>query len=1017
MKIEKDIRLAKLYLTEGKLSQAIATCQQILEIQSNSADAYRILGESYAAEDNLEKAMFAYTKALEIKPKYAEVHAFLGQLYSQKKWLSEAVNQYQQAIDLGIKWPEVYYNLGNIKHQYGDWEDAINCYEKAIILKPNYLKAYLGLGIVLELQNNYQAAVDIYRKVIELKPDLIEAYDNLGSVLANCNQIEEAIKVYQQALVLKPDSASLYNNLGFTLFKENPLEAIATYYRAIELEPGFIKAHYNLGKALQIIGEHELAVKYFQEVIRLKGEKDSVLAYSDCAFSLMTISNFREAFVCLQKMIDDNEFVDGYFQVLEAKLNSVEGVRLDELYLTKVAGFNFLKELQKLDNNREFSQEQYQKISECLFRYNVHFGNVLMESGAYETAESFCQTALQLQPNSAEVYWLLGKSLVKQKRLNSAIISYRIALQILLDEQRIDETYKIYFELGNVLEKKKQWQEAIDYYNQVLSTNVELGSGLLNSNFLPCQKLEGLFFSTKDWLQKLDGNNYDKHKQYKEVRLEQLDTEYRKEIAQSPIKVNLENRKKNVECYGLNCGECLKQIYQWFKPKSLAQRVYSLNVQDELSQEKSPLTPLQKGGTKSLTSQEKEGNKSVTPQEMSPLTPQEKEGNKSVTPQEISPRTPLQKEGNKSVTSQEISPLTPLQKGGTRSVLTKDAKNGISGFSYFQQISQNPTFVTIIRSGRAWIMPKESYWKLCYGIAIMTPDNYLLADLSREYPSPLPGCTKHDPSQHRIFGFEELSPLEKIQGKVAVLSVLSGNVYFHWMVDLLPRIEILRQGINLEEIDWFVVNNHQQTFQRETLQTLGIPENKILASDRHPHIQATELVVPSYPSYLGWLQPWGLKFLREVFLKGVTKSKSNFSERIYIGRGNARYRRIMNEAEVVEILSKFGFTYITPESMSLENQIATFANAKIIVAPHGSGLTNIVFCNPGTKVIEIFSPHYLRYYYWQISQLLGLEHYYLMGEVFSCYPIRNIMYESSLVEDILVNLDSLNQMLKVVGIV
>ena len=65
-------------------------------------------------------------------------------------------------------------------------------------------------------------------------------------------------------------------------------------------------------------------------------------------------------------------------------------------------------------------------------------------------------------------------------------------------------------------------------------------------------------------------------------------------------------------------------------------------------------------------------------------------------------------------------------------------------------------------------MPKKNYWRLCYGIAIMTPDNYLLADLSREYPSPLPGCTKHDPSQHQIFDFEELPPLEKINGRVAV---------------------------------------------------------------------------------------------------------------------------------------------------------------------------------------------------------------------------------------------------------
>ncbi|MGB3512439.1 MAG: glycosyltransferase family 61 protein, partial [Microcoleaceae cyanobacterium] len=349
-------------------------------------------------------------------------------------------------------------------------------------------------------------------------------------------------------------------------------------------------------------------------------------------------------------------------------------------------------------------------------------------------------------------------------------------------------------------------------------------------------------------------------------------------------------------------------------------------------------------------------------------------------------------------------------------ICTEKIKNSQkSGFAQLQKAAKTPTFVTTIPAGKAWIMPRKSYWQLCHAIAIITPDNYLLADVSREYPSPLPGCDKHDPSKHQVF-LEELPVLEKIDGKVAILSSLSGNVYFHWMVDLLPRIEILRRGVNLAEIDWFVVNNNQQPFQQETLKAVGIPEKKILASDRHPYIQAKNLVVPSFASYLGWLQPWGLKFLRQVFLTEKILSKSGFPERIYISRDNAKYRRVLNEVEVQDILKKVGFITVTPEAMSLENQIATFAHAKIIIAPHGSGLTNIVFCNLGAKVIELFSPHYLRYYYWQISQLLGLEHYYLAGEAFSCYPIRQLMYESPLTEDILVNLGSLNQMLEVVGI-
>jgi capsular polysaccharide biosynthesis protein len=118
----------------------------------------------------------------------------------------------------------------------------------------------------------------------------------------------------------------------------------------------------------------------------------------------------------------------------------------------------------------------------------------------------------------------------------------------------------------------------------------------------------------------------------------------------------------------------------------------------------------------------------------------------------------------------------------------------------------------------------------------------------------------------------------------------------------------------------------------------------------------------------------------------------------------------------LEVLSQFGFVSILPESMSLVEQIAYFEGAEVIVAAHGSGLTNTIFCHPGTKVIELVSPHYISHYYWGSSQYLKLEHYFLAGEAFECYPIRQLMYQNSLTEDILVNLSSLKKMVEVVGL-
>jgi capsular polysaccharide biosynthesis protein len=55
------------------------------------------------------------------------------------------------------------------------------------------------------------------------------------------------------------------------------------------------------------------------------------------------------------------------------------------------------------------------------------------------------------------------------------------------------------------------------------------------------------------------------------------------------------------------------------------------------------------------------------------------------------------------------------------------------------------------------------------------------------------------------------------------------------------------------------------------------------------------------------------------------------------------------------------------------------ASCEAIVAPHGGGLSNIVFCSPGTKIIEIFSPELVGTYFWKLSSQLNLDYYYLLG--------------------------------------
>lgn len=234
------------------------------------------------------------------------------------------------------------------------------------------------------------------------------------------------------------------------------------------------------------------------------------------------------------------------------------------------------------------------------------------------------------------------------------------------------------------------------------------------------------------------------------------------------------------------------------------------------------------------------------------------------------------------------------------------------------------------------------------------------------------------------------------------------------MFDIVTRIFLLLLS-NLK-IDKFVVNQCQKKFQRETIESLGISQDQIIESEIYPYIQAERLLVPSFSysdgKYLR-IPKWGCDFLRKLFLSEKAKETKYYqTEKIYISRKEASRRRVVNEEEVISFLDKFGFSNITIESISVVEQAALLASAKVVIAAHGAGLTNLVFCSSGTKVIEFFAPEYVVKYYWIVSNVCGLEYYYLLGDEFD----KDFSDRPSH-KDILVNLQKLLDLMKLAKII
>ncbi len=73
-------------------------------------------------------------------------------------------------------------------------------------------------------------------------------------------------------------------------------------------------------------------------------------------------------------------------------------------------------------------------------------------------------------------------------------------------------------------------------------------------------------------------------------------------------------------------------------------------------------------------------------------------------------------------------------------------------------------------------------------------------------------------------------------------------------------------------------------------------------------------------------------------------------------------------------MKEFDFEILEDISRTVDEQIRLFAEAAVVVGPHGAGFTNLLWCQPGTKVLEFFYGGYTPPYFYYICQLLGLEY-------------------------------------------
>lgn len=275
-------------------------------------------------------------------------------------------------------------------------------------------------------------------------------------------------------------------------------------------------------------------------------------------------------------------------------------------------------------------------------------------------------------------------------------------------------------------------------------------------------------------------------------------------------------------------------------------------------------------------------------------------------------------------------------------------------------------FMVTIRNGRIFCADPNN-------IAVISADNYVLEEVSFQWEN----YTIADVKQNRIFKIKGFPKPKAYKGRV--FSLLSGwaarNYYYHWVFETIPKLHILKSSGDWDKVDYFLVPGMAFRYQREYLDHFGITPDKIISEEDVHHIQADELMVTSHVKQFDHHPKWICDFLYDSFTSKITiKSPQDL---VYVARGDAaRSRRVANESKLIEMLRSYGFEAYYLTSLSVKDQVKLFNSARVIVGTHGGGLSNYVFCRPGTKVLEFYPDQYIRPIFLDIAEKRELEYHY-----------------------------------------
>lgn len=233
----------------------------------------------------------------------------------------------------------------------------------------------------------------------------------------------------------------------------------------------------------------------------------------------------------------------------------------------------------------------------------------------------------------------------------------------------------------------------------------------------------------------------------------------------------------------------------------------------------------------------------------------------------------------------------------------------------------------------------------------------------------------------------------------------ASEAFGHWFPDMLPRLQFLRQHPEFGDFP-LIVDEGMPASHYDHLARLA--DNPLIRLRAGESLVCGRLLMASSPSFcpvemlpndipvheLPGLSPRAMRFLRGGSDGAHCGPRTG---RFFLARRNMKWRRLLNEAEIVAELSKSGFETVFLEELDAGQQIELFRRAEWIVAPNGSALLNLIFSDPAVKLLILSQPELFNWGTFQgPMRALGYSPVWLCGEEAGASEYKHSDYRVSI---------------------